>query len=912
MKKITRTTKKYVESCALAIAFTLLPTACADDIANNKSAGSDAMRITFNIQDATRTADEALAKSMASRATHLQMQGLKPSDITVRTFDALCSDGSAVTIMEETTPGLPAETEEAQIVSRGTHVSVTNGSLSNQFKATAFFGAKPGSLSMDSKFKDQAFNGNGSPVDGSLIWKGSQPCGHFFAYGPYIPYLEDNFPDTKLPSLQQDEDGNKKIEFSVSKNVMYQSDLVTATSDVVTLSQENKNEDKCPPIKLKFMHPLTALRFKIGQDVLGNGKNEPIRSVTISGVKAQGTYVLPEESGKFGTWENVGGDNATFTLLNMDGFNAVNNVCVVGTEGRTDANTMFMIPQKGKITISVLVGTKTIHKILPIDWRPGTTKTYSFYRKTGKNDYHLTVDGGEVLSYDINQRPKTATVPITITSYKTGGAPLAWSVDGYEVSNDDGHTWTKMSRSEAEKIINLSKESGNGSPATNGEKVTATVHWDVVDKLAERNKKLQKGQTHGSPLSPFNLATGNCGYDVEKGKGTTANCYIVSAPGTYAIPLVYGNAIKKGAYNAIAYNSGPTCYKNYEGKPISNPYIIGGAKAKIIWQDGDIVSDNLEIKDNNLVFTVAPDKIRNGNAVVAVTDDKGVVMWSWHLWFTIRDEALKTTTLERGTDKVNVVASEPLGLAYVKWLQSENSDGTKRTGDRHIRIKFKQNVAQGQNATVVIIQEPFHCKEINTTSYQFGRKDPMPSIQVAGFDIRPAGTDGERIQDLIQNPGTFYYGQHLYSEFNNGEPYWLWATYKDLHNINDEKNTVKTIYDPCPAGFKVMPKAYIPIFTNEKGNSYTKGNWDAGRWMRQGQKNVYLLFAPASRDGLTGNVEDAGKRGYYWAARVNRAGNLSGMVFSKDSPQPTSEATATVIGNKFPFNSGCGILPVQE
>ena len=911
MKKITRTTKKYVESCALAIAFTLLPTACADDIANNKSAGSDAMRITFNIQDATRTADEALAKSMASRATHLQMQGLKPSDITVRTFDALCSDGSAVTIMEETTPGLPAETEEAQIVSRGTHVSVINGSLSKQFKATAFFGAEPGYLSMDSKFKDQAFNSNGSPVDGSLIWKGSQPCGQFFAYGPYLPNLEDNFPDTKLPSLQE-EGGKKKIKFKVSDNVWFQSDLVTATSDVVTLSQENKNEDKCPPIKLKFMHPLTALRFKIGQDVLGNGKNEPIKSVTISGVKAEGTYVLPEESGKFGTWENVGGDNATFTLANDKGFNAVNNVCVVGSGTGMNPDAMFMIPQKGEITISVKVGENTIHKTLLIDWQPGTTKTYSFYRKTGKNDYHLTVNGGKRLSYDINQRPKTATVPITITSYQTGGKPLAWSVDGYEVSNDNGHTWTKMSRSEADKIINLSKESGNGSPATNGEKVTATVHWDVVDKLAERNKKLQKGQTHGSPLSPFNLATGNFGYDVEKGKGTTANCYIVSAPGTYAIPLVYGNAIKKGAYNAIAYNSGPKCYKNYEGKPISNPYIIGGAKAKLIWQDNDILSKNLEIKGNNLVFHVMPDKIRNGNAVVAVTDGKGVVMWSWHLWFTIRDEALKTTTLERGTDKVNVVASEPLGLAYVKWLQSENSDGTVRTGDRRIKIKFKQDVAQGQNATVVIIQEPFHCKEINTTSYQFGRKDPMPSIQVDGFDIRPAGTEGERIQDLIQNPGTFYYGQHLYSEFNNGEPYWLWATYKDLHNKNDEKNTVKTIYDPCPAGFKVMPKAYIPIFTNEKGNAYTKGNWDAGRWMRQGQRNVYLLLAPASRAGLTGKVEDAGKRGFYWAARVNRDGNLSGITFSKDSPAATSEATATVIGNKFPFNSGCGILPVEE
>lgn len=901
MKKMTLSTKKYVESCALAVAFTLLPTACTDDIDNTENNGSEATHITFNIQDATRTADEALAKAMTSRATHLEMQGLKPSDITVRTFDGHCSDGSTVTIVEETTPGLPSETDDVQTTTRGEHVFVTNGALSREFKATAFFGANPGSLTMDDKFKDQLFNLGGSPKDGSLKWKSSQPCGQFFAYGPYYQYL-DNSP-YKLPSLQKDGDG-RKLAFKVNPVVAAQLDLVTATSDVVTLSQENKKEKKCPPIKLTFRHPLTALRFKIGEDVLGGSAK--ITNVSIEYVKDEGTYVLPNNSDKFGTWENVKGKQ-TFSLSSKNGFNAVNNVCVLGSEkpGTKDYNTMFMIPQEGEITISITVGGKTITGNVTADWKPGTTKTYSFYRKTGAKDYHLTVNGGKVLTYDTKTQPKTEAVPFTVTSYKTGGTPLEWTVEGYEVSTDGGKQWNAINASEADKIIKLDKASGAGSATTSGEKVTATVNWDVVDEVADRNKKLQNNSVHGSSFSPFNLATNNPGYDVTKG-GTTANCYIVSAPGTYAIPLVYGNAIKNGQPNQSAYNKDRKCYKDYQGKEISKPNIEGGTNAKIIWQDGGQVSNNLEIKENNLVFTVDKSNIKNGNAVVAVTDKYGVVMWSWHLWFR-PTEKLETSTLGKGEDKIDVLSKEPLGLAYVKWLQSKNSDGTNRLKDRHIRIKIKQNDSNGQTATVEIIQKPVYYREINTTSYQFGRKDPMPNIAVDGFKIEPAAVDGKRIQDLIQNPGTFYTGDHLYSEFNNGETYSLWATNITLKE-HDRTNTVKSIYDPCPAGYKVLPVAYIPIFTNNK--SYTKGDWDAGRWIKKNLQNYYLLFAPAGRNNLTGQVEDAGKRGLYWAACVNKEANLSGLVFSPSSP--STDDISSVLGAGNAFNNSCGILPIAE
>ena len=52
---MTLTTKKYVENCALAVAFMLLPTACTDDIDNTENNGSETTHITFNIQAVSYT-----------------------------------------------------------------------------------------------------------------------------------------------------------------------------------------------------------------------------------------------------------------------------------------------------------------------------------------------------------------------------------------------------------------------------------------------------------------------------------------------------------------------------------------------------------------------------------------------------------------------------------------------------------------------------------------------------------------------------------------------------------------------------------------------------------------------------------------------------------------------------------------
>ena len=66
-------------------------------------------------------------------------------------------------------------------------------------------------------------------------------------------------------------------------------------------------------------------------------------------------------------------------------------------------------------------------------------------------------------------------------------------------------------------------------------------------------------------------------YGEEIKKRETANCYVISSPGDYCFPLVYGNSITDGKVNKAAYtNLGGTYqadFVNADNNPIFSPYI---------------------------------------------------------------------------------------------------------------------------------------------------------------------------------------------------------------------------------------------------------------------------------------------------------------------------------------------------
>ena len=327
---------------------------------------------------------------------------------------------------------------------------------------------------------------------------------------------------------------------------------------------------------------------------------------------------------------------------------AVNQI-IMGNTG--DNYTFYMIPQPlAGVSVKIYFSDSStpISVNLSGTWKPGTTKTYALSQNTSTWQYQLTVGNPAAAAYT-----ETTAASYTVQSYRTAPdgtqQPVKWKVVGYDGNNDGTYSMSDK----PSWLTSLSKEEGDGGTAT--ESGTATLTTDITDLLAKRNKELKEATAKGTASTPYNLANATGAATVEN----TANSYVISAPGYYKIPLVYGNAIKSGNDNPSSYkttHSGIyilTNFKDHAGVNIASPYINvqngsdPATQAGIVWTDqsGIIEASSLGIEGSGtnafVHFRVPQDKIKNGNAVIAVKNASGTIMWSWHLWFAPQD-ALNT------------------------------------------------------------------------------------------------------------------------------------------------------------------------------------------------------------------------------------------------------------------------------
>lgn len=347
---------------------------------------------------------------------------------------------------------------------------------------------------------------------------------------------------------------------------------------------------------------------------------------------------------------------------------------------------------------------------------------------------------------------------------------------------------------------------------------------------------------------------------------STANCYIVDSKGTYQFPLVYGNAITGGdeittPYIYAGWGSGTNylaVFKNYKDEPISSPYIlddiygsVGKAPAltaSLLWQDEpslvtDISYEKTAYDHGGIRFTVG-EGIKEGNAVIALKDPGGTIMWSWHIWVTAIDFSKKITLTNNHPDKHTSQEFEimPVNLGWC-------SGGTPlRYYDRHeCEVRFTQIIGDdgqtGISKTVRIIQEPHIAVPMGNNPYfQWGRKDPFIAGDNANASTKtwydagdkasssaPAlmypGADDTRVETykataaLIRNPDKWQNGPRESVNSVSFKPkdiifFNLW----DNSCWDDNDFVVKTIYDPCPAGYHVSSLYAFTGFTDSGGS----------------------------------------------------------------------------------------------
>jgi len=295
---------------------------------------------------------------------------------------------------------------------------------------------------------------------------------------------------------------------------------------------------------------------------------------------------------------------------------------------------------------------------------------------------------------------------------------------------------------------------------------------------------------------------------------------------------------------------------------------IGAADAltaEVLWSDTDGLLTTVEAAGTGaegfIKVVAAPGKA--GNAVVAVRVG-GEIKWSWHVWVVDYDPD------NGGGTFTNTYNTNDNGKSFIFM-------------DRNLGATF---AGTGSGLGTGLF-------------YQWGRKDPFPatghpgSTQPGGGSFTVARTNAERgtVANAIQNPTVFLGGENS-SNFD-----WLWIGDNTLWG----HGTLKSIYDPCPAGWRV------PSFANNGendadspwagfGNEYynpanTVGGWSAGwTW---GTHAAYP--AAGSRNLSTGTIGSAGSSGCYWSSLVSSTTDAYGLGFD-----------STTVFTRYSSNRSCG------
>ncbi len=314
----------------------------------------------------------------------------------------------------------------------------------------------------------------------------------------------------------------------------------------------------------------------------------------------------------------------------------------------------------------------------------------------------------------------------------------------------------------------------------------------------------------------------------------------------------------------------------YRGGNSAEP-ISGAVRGALIWTTDPQSVTNVSLEDGYVYFSTGNTaELHEGNAVVAAIDKDDTILWSWHIWVTDYDPADDPDILGGFS-----VMNRNLG-AFT------NSNATPEDAARSYGLY-----------------------------YQWGRKDPF---------VGPATWNSTTPQKIYTRTGYEYAHTFAVSDKETGtvaysiaQPNTFIASGRDnatfdwLYGTGDDglwSPTSKTIYDPCPVGWRVAPPEIWELFTTIGGASSdpmefnVTGEYNYGWTFVNGEETVFFpaagrrSFSPSLANysdnytNVVNNEEGVGYPvGFYWSSRAPK---LHSLAFRHDyinpvAPQNTSE-----------------------
>ena len=815
-------------------------------------------------------------------------------------------------------------TVSSQVETRGIPVSSSNfAQVCKNFSVTGYL--PDGRLYMNDVLVNNLSNGVWSP-DQNHFWPENDIMMDFFAYAPATVDKNPLFTADDIQFITTSDVKSLSFNYTVPGTGQEVTNAAEQQHDIMfaykACSKSMTNQSGSVP--LKFYHAFAGVKF-VAKDIAAG----TVKSITLKNLYGSGscTYVFNENGEPSITW-TFNGEQQTSAFHQE--FNVKVENQQTGEQQITDKNhetTFMMLPQEienAEVEVLFNDGEKEYTLV---------GKLYDPSITTTDNDTDLsTWDAGKIYTYAITTESinweyvfevtPSITLPLgtttgqyTVTSYRQRkGDPstreaVAWKAENTSFSETDpekGEVETTLK----DILLDFTYQDENPSETKS---YPIEVTTTTLRTTHSGDQTLKENTQRGSADSPYDLSTHD-----ENGSSipqTTANCYVVSAAGTYQLPLVYGNAIKNGSENSAAYQGGN--FKDYLNRTISSTHITGADNAVLVWSDGFFMFKDihLDASKQNLVFTIDPDYMQQANAVLAVRDASNQIMWSWHIWVTERPVYTERHTLQDLFVGSNTYELMQCNLGWV--------DGKMvYYNQRDLTFRFTQ-AGSGETDELIVRQEgaTFDYKDVGSTYYQWGRKDPLvalknwKSYRYEDYRLHETGdsayvyryeTGPTTIGDAIQHPNVFYTrGTTGAADWNFDHITTLWNT-KENGGTLESTTSVKTIYDPSPRGFKVpIPRAFAIWVNGHDGDESTKGELN-GYIYEDDVHNKYRVFSRANRGGeeipltATGQRADIAGLPVYeengsLKSEVGGLWSLYGVYYWTCVPKSTTAANTLVI-----------------
>lgn len=536
---MTGVIKTFLRFCAV-ISAPLVLGSCAEEIEVERLAKGEQVNISVSVEqdwdDAEATRAARMSKSdFAGPREAVQFDGTIGDQPVYIWCDELDGIDDGLSPLTAEAPELDDETRGTLMTATGTGAAGDDMSMFHQ-TFSIYPNTTQTTIPRNTK-AERPWSSNRWRVENPFTFPNATAAYTFYAIAPYgAPYTDYSW---------------AVYNYETPEKAVDQVDLMTGTATGIKQSTEE--------IVFSFRHILSAIRFKMGPQGFAGGYT--IKNIELRGVKTEGRFNMTSANGSWVALANTRNINPNQDF-NFPITDATYNTMITNDGDATTTGTTFLlIPQTTAFTCAIKLQdadgeVKTITASIPAkQWKPGYTYTYTIASEVDNSTFTLTVNGNPVFNYEGTYQSggaSGATNQYGIISYrktsKNVSHPVAWEIVKYEYSDDDGATWTDNGTTKPAWLTGLSLESGAGKTSAEYGRVTGIDSQNYIeDKNAERNAKFKT-----TPVSDYDLST----HDI-KGNVTpmnTANCYVISAPGSYKLPLVYGNAIKDGQPNPAAYN----------------------------------------------------------------------------------------------------------------------------------------------------------------------------------------------------------------------------------------------------------------------------------------------------------------------------------------------------------------------